>query len=321
MTSTQPLRLSVPLGKDAHRWAEQFAAQQATPQKGKQVYLNTLAVYAVHSYLKWLPVETALTQGDSWQPGLRAIFDVADLVLPNVGKLECRPVLPGEVAFRLPREVTQDRIGYVAVQFSQQLDAVQLLGFAPASTSTEPPETIQVAELQSLDALIDSIYRRSRQVQTPAVQPETLLVNLRQWLEGIFNEDWQPAGLVLASNLRSTTRLDVGTRTSSVSRAKVIDLGRQLAPETVVLVVQVQLTPTATAAVDIRLRLYPGSDAIHLPANLQLIVLDESGTACMEAMARSTDDWMQLEFSCQHEEKFSVSVKLGEISITEEFVV
>jgi hypothetical protein len=87
------------------------------------------------------------------------------------------------------------------------------------------------------------------------------------------------------------------------------------------LVVQVQLTPTATAAVDIRLRLYPGSDAIHLPANLQLIVLDESGTACMEAMARSTDDWMQLEFSCQHEEKFSVSVKLGEISITEEFVV
>jgi hypothetical protein len=41
----------------------------------------------------------------------------------------------------------------------------------------------------------------------------------------------------------------------------------------------------------------------------------------MEAQTRSADDWMQLEFSCQHEERFTVRVVLGEISITEEFVV
>ncbi|PHM06717.1 DUF1822 family protein, partial [Nostoc sp. 'Peltigera malacea cyanobiont' DB3992] len=76
------------------------------------------AVYAVHSYLKWLNIETALNQGDSWHRGLRAIFDVADLVLPGVGKLECRPVLPDEAAIVLPPIMTQERIGYVAVQFS-----------------------------------------------------------------------------------------------------------------------------------------------------------------------------------------------------------
>jgi ABC-type phosphate transport system substrate-binding protein len=190
MNSTQSLHLTVPLGQDAHRLALQFAAEQATPDKGKQVYLNTLAVYAVHSYLKWLPVETVLSQGDSWHPGLRAISDVADLVLPNIGKLECRPVLPGEIAFTLPPEVTTDRIGYVAVQFSQQLDSVELLGFAPANPNTEPPDKIPVAELQSIDALIDNIHQQSiKHIQNPAVKRETLLVNLRQWLEGIFNEE------------------------------------------------------------------------------------------------------------------------------------
>ena len=313
MTNTQP-RLSVPLGKDAHHWAVQFAAEQATPVKGKQVYLNTLAVYAVNSYLKWLSVETDLTQGDSWQPGLRSVFDVADLVLPNIGKLECRPLLPGETAFVLPPEVTQDRIGYVAVQFDQQLDSVQLLGFAPAIVTPEPPEKLHLAELQSLDVLIDNIYQSPIELQ----KPESL-VSLRQWLEGIFNEDWQPTGLVLASNLRSMTRLGLDTETSSVNRAKVIDLGTHLAPQAVVLVVE--LTPPTTESVDIHLRVYPDGDSIHLPPNLQLIILDEAGTARMEAQARSTDDWMQLEFSCQHEETFRVRVVLGEISVTEEFVV
>ncbi len=320
MNSTQSRHLTVPLGKDAHRLALQFASEQATPLKGKQVYLNTLAVYAVHRYLKWLPVETTLTQGDSWHPGVRAIFDVADLVLPNIGKLECRPVLPGEVAFELPVEVTTDRIGYVAVQFNRQLDSVQLLGFAPANTSSEQRKEIPVAELQSIDALIDNIHYSSiNPVQNRAVKPETLLVNLRQWLEGIFNEDWQPAGLVLRRNLRSTTHRGLDAEPCSVSRAKVINLGRQLPPQALVLLVQ--LTHTATEVVDIRLRLYPGDDSVHLPPNLQLIVLDEAGTACLEAQSRSADDWMQLEFSCQDEERFNVTVVLGEISITEQFVV
>jgi hypothetical protein len=78
---------------------------------------------------------------------------VADLVLPNVGKLECRPVLPAEIAFEIPLEVIIDRIGYVAIQFHQKLDSVDLLGFAPAITSEEPPQTIRLEELQSLTYL------------------------------------------------------------------------------------------------------------------------------------------------------------------------
>ncbi len=297
MNSTQPQRLSVPISKNAHRWAEEFAAEQDTPSKGKQVYLNTLAVYAVHSYLKWLNIETALNQGDSWHRCLRAIFDVADLVLPGIGKLECRPVLPQELAISLPTEVMQDRIGYMAVQFNQQLDSVELLGFA-----TEASETLQIANLQSLDTLIEAIHQQKQ------------LVNLRQWLAGIFNPDWQPVELLLAENFRSRSTAIRTAMPNSMSRAKVIDL----VPPIVALL---QLTPTNSEVFDIRLRVYPGDNSIHLAPDLQLILLDEAGKTCMQAQAKSADDWMQLEFSCQHEEKFSVKFVLGEMSFTEQFAV
>ncbi|QSJ16067.1 DUF1822 family protein [Nostoc sp. UHCC 0702] len=305
MSNTQTHILSVPLPGNAHRYAEEFAAEQDTPEKGKQVYLNTLAVYAVHSYLKWLNVETALNQGDSWHRGLRAIFDVADLVLPRVGKLECRPVLPGETEMILPLSVTQDRIGYVAVQFNQQLDFVELLGFSPFVANAQSPQILQIAQLQSLDVIVEIIHRR------------TLLVNLRQWVAGIFDQDWQPPELVLASNFKSSTTITRPTMNSysnSISRAKVIDLGRQV-------LLLVQLTPTDSEVFDIRLRMYPGDDTIHLPSNLQLIVLDQAGNTGMEVQARSADNWIQLEFSCQHEEKFSVKIVLGDTSLVEEFVV
>ncbi|WP_392534447.1 DUF1822 family protein [Nostoc sp. C117] len=300
MINTQPHRLSVPLPQNAHRWAEEFAAQQDTPQKGKQVYLNTLAVYAVHTYLKWLNVETALNQGDSWHRGLRAIFDVADLVLAGVGKLECRPVLPSEVAIVLPPSMTQERIGYVGVQFSQQLDYVELLGFLPAREMTESPTILPIAQLQSFDTLFEIIHRRR------------LSINLRQWVMGVFQSDWQAPELLFANNLRSSST--IRPLTNSINRAKVIDLGRKV-------LLLVQLTPTNSEVFDIRLRIYPGDDAIHLPPDLQLIVLDAAGNTGMEVQARSTDDWMQLEFSCQHEEKFSVKIVLGETSLMQEFVV
>ncbi|NJL80625.1 MAG: DUF1822 family protein [Richelia sp. RM2_1_2] len=304
MNSTQPNYLRVPLGKDAHRYAEKFAGEQDSVEKGKQVYLNTLAVYAVHNYLKWLNIETALHQSDSWNWSIRTFFDIADLMLPNVGRIECRPVLPGENAVVLPQEVTQERIGYVAVRFTKQLDFVEILGFIPAAIIAQS-EIIEVSRLHSLTVLIDTINQRKN------------LVNLCQWLEGIFNQDWQSPELVLAGNFRSAatiTRQNTDSQTNSISRAKVINLGKQI-------VSLIELTPTNSAIFDIRLRVYPAENAVHLPQNLQMSILDELGNACMTTQAETANDWIQLEFSCQHEEKFSVEFKLGETTIIEEFVV
>lgn len=151
--------LTVPLELKAHELARQLAAVQSTVQKGKRVYLNALAVYAVHSYLKWLQIETDFNSSDSFNPAKTVLANVADLVIPGIGSLECRPVLPGETTIFLPEEVIENRIGYVGVQFSDRLDSVQLLGFAPTFDSSNPPPQIAVAELMPIDALIEQITR------------------------------------------------------------------------------------------------------------------------------------------------------------------
>lgn len=81
------------------------------------------------------------------------------MVIPGIGFLECRPVLPGETTILLPEEVRENRIGYVGVQFSDRLDSVQLLGFTLTFDSSNPPQQIAVAELMPIDTLIEPISR------------------------------------------------------------------------------------------------------------------------------------------------------------------
>lgn len=157
-TAELPL-LTVPIELKAHEMARQLAAVQSTVQKGKRVYLNALAVYAVHSYLKWLQIETDFNSSDSFNPTKTALANIADLLIPGIGSLECRPVLPGETAIFLPDEVIENRIGYVGVQFSDRLDSVQLLGFVPSLDSSNPLQQLAVAELMPIDTLIEQITR------------------------------------------------------------------------------------------------------------------------------------------------------------------
>jgi hypothetical protein len=309
MTLTLSQPLTVALGRDAHRYAELFAAEQATPQKGKRVYFNTLAVYAVHTYLKWLSIKTALERSDCWHPGFRAMFDVADLVLPDAGKLECRPILPGEDALILPPEVRDSRIGYVAVGFGEQLERAELLGFVSARALRETSEDIALSELESLDSLVDEFhwYRKS--------------VSLRQWFEGVFQQDWQPVESLLAPNFR---RLDVPqaepeTAQNSATRGKFIDWELDEAEQAVILVVKV--AEVSLEEVEVRLRLYPFGEANKLPPGLLITVLDEEGTSCMEAETRNNEDWLQLEFTCQPSEIFNVRMTWQDKSIAEKFFV
>lgn len=160
--STNPTEkpvIVIPLGTVAHQLARQFASEQSTPYKRRQVYLNSLAVCAVNTYLRWLEIESNLMLSDSWHPLARAMFDAADLVLPGFGKLECCSFLPGETACSLTLKKTENRIGYIAVQFLENLSEVNLLGFFPALNSADILDEIQLENFQSLDNLVEYLYR------------------------------------------------------------------------------------------------------------------------------------------------------------------
>ena len=325
MNLTFSQALKVFLTAEAHGYAELFAAEQATPEKGKQVYLNTLAVVAVQTYLKCLGIQTAIHQGDCWHSGSRAIFNVADLVLPNIGKVECRPVFPGEKELFLPPEVIDNRIGYIAVQFEEDLNQVQILGFVSARNIDGFQDSIPLTQIESLDALIDEIDWCRK------------WVNLRQWFAGIFQTEWQPSELLPGTNMRSSRKatgifetewqpseLLPGTKMRSLKKAtfscgKIINFGSGATHRSIVL--EVKVTAKFEGEIDICVRLYPINEIPYLPPGLQVQILDESGNSAMEAEAREKDDWIELEFGCQPQEKFTVEINLGKQVIRENFVV
>jgi Protein of unknown function (DUF1822) len=133
----------------------------------------------VHSYLSWLGITTNLSAGDSWNPAIQALADVADLLIPGQGKLECRPVLPGATVCDVPPEVWAERVGYIAVQLDAELKTATLVGFA----ASVDRETVPLDQLQSIAALLEHL-----KPQIEMLQP---LVYLGQWLQGQFTNGWQ----------------------------------------------------------------------------------------------------------------------------------
>ncbi len=314
-----PLTYTGPICLEARRRAEQLCRQQATKKKGEQVRLNTLAVFFVNSYLQCMGFETNLKASDSWNPVQQTLLDVADLEVKNLGKLECRPVLEGTRVIYVPPEVESNRIGYVAVQISQSFREATLLGFVKKASSEE----LVISQLQSLERFHEHLeYLRQvklAEFNSPSISVDKTLVSLERWFENVFELGWQSVEMLLdtqPANLALSVR---SVPEAGVERGKLIDLGIELTGQAVVLVVS--LTPQNEQEMDINVEVHPNRGQTYLPPNLQLMVLDEDGEAVMEAIARSANSNIQLQFSGSPGERFSVKVALEDVSVVENFVI
>jgi hypothetical protein len=361
--TTEPLTFTVPLSFEAHSLAEQHRRQHTQPQKAKQVYLNTLAMYAVDSYCRCMGFETEWETSDSHSPLMQKFIDVADLNVKRlgklVGKLECRPVLPDAEVLEVPPEAWDDRIGYVAVQLNQSLKQAILLGFAPSVAHQQG--IIPLGELRSL-ADFPAYLSQFSQVREefPALsqqrQLSPQLVNLHNWLEGIFEAGWQTIdelfiarevslapefrGRIFKSRHKTQEELieivqtteDEETRWQAAELLwelspnnpasgvrRVADLGIQLAGHGVALMVAV--LPKLDRSMAILLRVYSMGSQLHLPPGLQLSGLDEAGSSFFEVQAREQDNYIQLKFTADPGDRFSVRVALDDTSIIESFVI
>ncbi|MCT7958093.1 DUF1822 family protein [Laspinema palackyanum] len=158
--------INISLGNEAHRLAKKFAteAKQLVPElekeaTGQRVYLNTLAVYAVNHYLTRLAYKTELEGSESWNLWGRSPLDVAALKVTGIGQLECCPVWEAEAVFAIPSAATEGRIAYLPVQFGEQLDRAELLGFARGIEILADTDLFFICDLHSLEELIDYLYR------------------------------------------------------------------------------------------------------------------------------------------------------------------
>lgn len=314
----ESLTFTMPLTLKAHQIANQFRQQQVNTQKGKQVYLNTLAVQVVSDYLNWFAIKTDLEASDSWNPVIQSLADTADLIVQGKGKVECRPVLPGEEFCQVPLEVLSDRIGYIAVLFNRELTEATILGFVPAVTTSEIP----LSQLRSLDELLEHLDSLSP-------SPGKTKVQLSQWLQNVFVAGWQSIDAFLESQSSTLAygdvRSGVNTRDqedTSIKGIKLIDLGMQLREQTLALVVS--LIPQIDDKVAIQVTMRPNrvSGQIYLPPNLKLALLSQKGETLHEVESRSQDDSIQLkQFKCPVGKIFTIQVALNDVKITEDFQV
>lgn len=307
----QDLTLPVPLTLKAHHTARMFYQQHSDAHKAKQVYLNSLAIAAVHSYLSWLEIATDLQASDSWNPALQALADIADLDIPGQGKLECRPVLPGATVCYVSPEAWSNRIGYIAVLLDADLKTATLLGFMPRVDTEELP----LERLQSIAILLD--------ILKPQQQPQTNeeLVNLSQWAQGIFTTGWHAVEDLLgpqpALSFRSL-KLSRDLKPSSlIRRCKTLDLVPRSPSHQVVL--EVIFVRHDSFEVDICVILTPPKCGSDLPEDLKIRLLDEQGEVVVDA--KSLRDDMRMIFQGIVGEKFSLELELNDITLVERFVI
>jgi hypothetical protein len=295
--STNPQQLlKIPLLSGDRELAKKFAAEQATPEKGLQVYLNTISVLAVYRYLNWLQIETDVTRGDCWNTGLRAILDVADLVLPDGQKIECRMWRSPDEKIFIPTEVRRDRLGVMGLALGNALDEVKLVGFFP--THAELPAVINRQDFQSLDVFLETLE---------SVAQDTSSVCLREWLQGIFTEGWEAIG-----NFALPQTPAFAFRQDRIQRAKVLDFALPI-------ILSIALQSARENKLTVTLQLRPREPERDLPAKLKLQVFTGEGELFREIVARDRDRFLQYEFSGNFGENFSVKTIYKNIEFSESF--
>lgn len=302
---------TVLLGTESHRLAQQFS-QQHDRTKAKQIYLNTLAVSAAEFYLNCMGIETDWSASFSWNPVWQNLMDTADLEILNLGRLECRPVLPGTQVVRIPPEVWSERIGYMAVQLDSALQEATLLGFTQTAAMEELPLT-ELGSLKELLAHLNEIAQSKRTQQT----------NLSQWFENIFSAGWQSIEALFSTDVEHLSfgwRSNFDLRTDNVKAAKMIDLGLQLGSQSIVLLIAI--APEVDEKVDILVHLHPSSGENYLLPNTKLILRSDSGVVLQEVQARRHDNYIKLKrFRGNRKECFSIQVATSDVSVTETFQI
>ena len=162
-------------------------------------------------------------------------------------------------------------------------------------------------------------------------QASQSIVNLSRWLHGAFDTGWQAIEAILAPSNRTALTFrfrdahsqETDTTESSlpiVRRGKLLNLGIEKADESVVLIVGFKAAEESNKF-QVLVDIYPSGGQAYLPQDLQLMVLDETGKAVMQAQARNTNKNICLDFKGNLEERFSIKVIVGDTSITENFVI
>lgn len=283
--------------------AHQCSLEQVSPDRALIIYLNTLAVQLIQRYLTYLDIESYFYKSDLFQPNLRAIFEPADLIVANLGKVECRWLLDSQMDVSIPPEAQRNRQGCFILRLEESLQQAEVLGFYPAIDNTLP-ETISLTQLQPIEAFIDL---------WEAAQPQP--INLNQWLHNGWEAGWQALEAIMTPKAPI-----LAFRSLEICRAKILNLG-------IPLVLAIALQSESESRLQIQIELFPyHSPEVETNLNpvfsqaLYLTILTATGEVFRCLNAQSGDEVIQYEFIAARGEKFTLKLESSQATFTETFI-
>ena len=314
--STNDNSLPILINQEMHQHAKRFSQQHPSETGAMRTYRNTLAVSVVNRYLNMLGIKTRLPESDSWNPLLRLANDVADLVVPQ-GCLECRPVVTTDLSCYVPLEVQCDRLAYVVVRLDSEQEA-SILGFVSQVSS----EYLPLADLRPLSELPQLLARY------------TTVVELRQWLEGIYQQNRQAPETLLQSQQLALSNLQ-----ATVQRAKLIPLNLYSEHSDAVLLLALSMPESADISTDtmsVKAQLYPAiakqetvsglrfvqASVDCLLPDIKLSIHSAHSNLSRDVISRAypRDNCIQIpQFQGELGEQFTLTVTVGDQHIEEQF--
>jgi hypothetical protein len=301
--------LPLPITSRSKDTAQRFSQGQSTPEKSRQVQLNTLAVCVVRDYLELMAIDVDLSQSDSWNRGMQTVLDTADIMLPGLGRVECRPLvqplesLNSSSTCTVPIEVQADRIGYVVVQISEDEQVANILGFSP----TVAGETLTLKQLQPIEALIDLIPEPIPNLIASALRP------LSQWFSDLVTTGWETLDTLLPNQPVLAFR-------DRYQRGKVIHLYPHNEAEALSLGLVMGLQKKSSG-LDVLVQLLPMGGR-SLPSQVKLMLIDPVNNQVIQtAIAQEADVLLQAQLEGEPGESFAVEVQWEGDSVTESFTI
>ncbi|MBD2341798.1 DUF1822 family protein [Calothrix sp. FACHB-156] len=278
------LAIPFPIPASFRQKARTYASQYFTQVAQERIYFNTLAVLIVDAYFRLLGFETNLAKPERWNAAHRIWSEANEIELPRFGNLECCVITTGQrIVIPLPESLS-DRIGYLFVEIASSEKEAKLIGFLPTSQSKTFDTEVTIADLQSMDDLIDYLVEKRLPIK---------VTYLRNWLNNIYEGGWEPS----VRNLRTATC------------KKKLQLKGQ--------VFEIQLSVSQSNEL-ISVRVNVQGESGSLPVGMQVSVPDESDVYTKTANESADPIFIPLEFSPG--EEFWVELRLGKTFIREYFI-
>lgn len=304
-----------------------------------QVYINTLAMLALETWLKEQISEDFVKR--SLNEGMDATYlRVGEFILCLIAT---EHVLD-EIVHIPQLTIEQSELTpefYVVLEVMEEQEQViirgflrhdELINYYNQSVSPSLPREVYSVPLSAFDPEINHLvfymqHLEPNAISRPAVSPPTIVtslsadinqlkVHLSQWLQGILDEGWQAIDTLIHPEVNlawSTRQTSLGTK-----GGKLLNFGVQLDNQTVALLVTA--TPESEGKIGISIQVLPVGGAQILPAQLKLTLLSSTETILQEVQSREQDNYIQLKpFKGKPGVNFSIEISLNDVKFREVF--